>query len=215
GLCALVVVRTGVRGLRASHAGGAMIAGQENRLAAQSFAIDTTRSHLVAFAVSGAIAGLAGGLFVIQQQGYAAGEFNALQGLQFFTMVVIGGLASLPGAVLGAVYVYGVQYLLPPGWSVLATGAGIVALLMFFPGGLGDLVCRVRDAALRVIATRRGLVVPSLLADRRTSDAQEAMPIPVRLLRGDLENATTMTPSLAASGDGAHEMSIRTADVRA
>lgn len=214
-LFALVVVLTAVRGLRASQAGRAMIAGQENRLAAQGFAIDTTRTHLVAFAVSGAIAGLAGGLFVIQQQGYSVGEFSAVQGLQFFTMVVIGGLASLPGAVLGAVYVYGVQYLLPPGWSVLATGAGIVALLMFFPGGLGDLVYRVRDTALRVIAIRRGLVVPSLLADRRTPDAQEAMPIPLRLLRGDLEDANPMTPSFAAPGDGAHELSIRTANVRA
>jgi len=181
-LFTLVVVLTAVRGLRASHAGRAMIAGQENRLAAQSFAIDTTRSHLAAFAVSGAIAGLAGGLFVIQQQGYAAGEFSALQGLQFFTMVVIGGLGSLSGAVLGAVYVYGVQYLLPPGWSLLATGAGIVGLLMFLPGGLGDLVYRGRDAALRLIAARRGLVVPNLLADTSLSERDQTMPVPLRLI---------------------------------
>jgi branched-chain amino acid transport system permease protein len=182
-LFALVVVLTAVRGLRASHAGRAMVAGQENRLAAQSFAIDTTRTHLVAFAVSGAIAGLAGGLFVVQQGAYNAGTFNAEQGLQFFTMVVIGGLGSLPGAVLGAVYVYGTQYFLPPGWSLLATGSGIVALLMFFPGGLGDLVYRGRDAALRFLATRRGLVVPSLLADRSVEPVEEAMPVPLGLLR--------------------------------
>jgi len=77
----------------------------------------------------------------------------------------IGGLGSLPGAVLGAVYVYGVQYLLPAGWSVFATGAGIVVLLMFLPGGLGELVFRVRDGILRRIAARHGLVVPSLVAD--------------------------------------------------
>ena len=182
-LFVLVAVLTAVRGLRASHAGRAMIAGQENRQAAQSFAIDTTRTHLVAFAVSGAIAGLAGGLFVIQQGAYAAGTFGAEQGLQFFTMVVIGGLGSLPGAVLGAVYVYGSQYLLPPGWSLLATGGGIVALLMFFPGGLGDLVYRGRDALLRLIAARRGMVVPSLLADRRVETTAEVMPVPLALMR--------------------------------
>ena len=173
-LIALAVVLTAVRGLRSSHAGRAMIAGKENRLAAQAFAIDTTRTNLVAFALSGAIAGFAGGLFVIHQQAYNFTSFNAEQGLVFFTMVVIGGLGSLPGAVLGAVYVYGAQYLLPAGWSVIATGAGIVVLLMFLPGGLGELVYRVRDSILRLIATRRGLVVPSLLADAAESPAEPA-----------------------------------------
>jgi branched-chain amino acid transport system permease protein len=164
-LIALVLAVAAVRGLRNSHAGRAMIAGKENRLAAQSFAIDTTRVNLVAFAISGTIAGLAGGLFVIHQQAYNFGSFNPQEGLQFFTMVVIGGLGSIPGAVLGAVYVYGAKYLLPPGWDFVATGFGIVFLLMFLPGGLGELVFRCRDHTLRWIATRRGLIVPSLLAD--------------------------------------------------
>lgn len=218
-LFALIVVLTAVRGLRASHAGRAMIASQENRLAAQSFGIDTTRAHLVAFAVSGAIAGLAGGLFVIQQQGYAATNFSALQGLQFFTMVVIGGLGSLSGVVLGAVYVYGVQYLLPPGWSLLATGAGIVALLMFFPGGLGDLVYRGRDAVLRLIASRRGLIVPSLLADRADRTHGEAMPVPLRLLTDDTDGGGELwdsaTSTHAMSGASVHDTPARAADVRA
>lgn len=165
-LLVLALVIASVRGLRNSAAGRAILAGQSNRLAAQSFAIDTTRNNLVAFAISGALAGLAGGLFVVQQQGFNFGSFNAEQGLQFFTMVVIGGLGSIPGAVLGAVYVYGAQYFLPPGWSVLATGAGIVVLLMFLPGGVGELVFRLRDQLLRVAARRRDLVVPSLLADQ-------------------------------------------------
>jgi branched-chain amino acid transport system permease protein len=158
-------VITAVRTLRRTHAGRALLAGKENRLAAQAFAIDTTRANLTAFATSGMIAGLAGGLFVIQQQAFNAGAFNAEQGLQFFTMVVIGGLGSVLGAVLGAIYVYGAQYLLSPGWSILATGAGVVVLLMFLPGGLGDVVFRTRDFALRHLAARRGLHVPSLVAD--------------------------------------------------
>ena len=182
-LFALIVTLTAVRGLRASQAGRAMVAGQENALAAQSVGIDTTRTNLVAFGVSGGIAGLAGGLFVIQQQVYSAGSFSALEGLQFFTMVVIGGLGSLPGAVLGAVYVYGVQYLLPPGWSLLATGAGIVLLLMFLPGGLGDLVYQGRDTALRFLASRRGMIVPSLLADVRQPPADEPPPAVVPMFQ--------------------------------
>ena len=159
-LVVLAIVITAVRTLRNTHSGRALIAGKENRLAAQAFALDTTRANLVAFTTSGMIAGLAGGLFVIQQQAFNAGNFNAEQGLQFFTMVVIGGLGSLLGAILGAVYVYGVQYLLPPGWSVFATGAGIVLLLMFLPGGLGDLVFQVRDWFLRRVARSTPVMVP-------------------------------------------------------
>jgi len=162
----LVGILVAVSTLRKTHAGRAIIAGNENRLATQSFGINTVRLNLVAFAVSGAIAGLAGGLFVVQQQAYNFGAFPADDGLVFFTMVVIGGLGSIPGAVLGAVYVYGAQYLLAPGYQVLATGAGIVLLLLFLPGGLGELVYRLRDRALRELARRRGLLVPSLLADR-------------------------------------------------
>jgi len=159
-----------VRGLRKSNAGRAMIAGQDNRLATQSFAINTTRVNLVAFAISGTIAGLAGGLFTIQQVGFNPSGFSAEDGLTFFVMVVIGGLGSIPGAVLGAIYVYGAQYLLPNGWNVLASGAGLLVLLMFMPGGLGEAVYRVRDAWLRRLAAKHRIYVPSLVADTLVQD---------------------------------------------
>lgn len=176
---ALALTLAAVRGLRNSAAGRAVIAGQDNRLAAQSFGLNTTRLNLVAFAISGAIAGVAGGLFVIQQEGFNPASFNAENGLVFFTMVVIGGLGSIPGAVLGAVYVYGAQYLLPPAYAILATGAGLLLLLMFMPGGLGEAVFRARDTLLRAIAKRKGLVVPSLLADVRVADDETTPEHPV------------------------------------
>ncbi|HUC37336.1 MAG TPA: ABC transporter permease [Acidimicrobiales bacterium] len=175
----LIAILVALSTLRKTHAGRAMIAAKENRLATQSFGMSTVRLNLVAFAVSGAIAGLAGGLFVVQQQAYSFGAFPAESGLVFFTMVVIGGLGSIPGAVLGAVYVYGAQYLLAPGFQELATGAGIVLLLLFLPGGLGELFYRVRDQALRQLAHRRGLLVPSLLADRLSADADPSLDLSV------------------------------------
>ena len=159
-----------VRGLRNSSSGRAMIAGQDNRLATQSFAINTTRVNLVAFAISGTIAGLAGGLYTVQQVGFNPSGFSAEDGLTFFMMVVIGGLGSIPGAVLGAIYVYGAQYLLPPGWDIIASGAGLLILLMFMPGGLGEAVFRVRDAWLRRLAAKHRIYVPSLVADTLVKD---------------------------------------------
>jgi hypothetical protein len=47
---------------------------------------------------------------------------------------------------------------------------------MIVPGGLSDVVYRVRDAGLRWVATRRGLIVPSLLADRAVAEPHAAGP---------------------------------------
>jgi branched-chain amino acid transport system permease protein len=80
-------------------------------------------------------------------------------------MVVVGGLGSIGGAVLGAVYVYGAQYWLPPEWGFLSTGAGMLLVLLLMPGGLGAALGDARDAALRWYARRHGIRVPSLLAD--------------------------------------------------
>ena len=81
-------------------------------------------------------------------------------------MVVIGGLGSIPGALLGATYVRGVDYFLPAQWQFLATGAGLLLVLMILPGGLGAVLYDIRDWLLRKVAKRRGLVVPSLRGRR-------------------------------------------------
>jgi branched-chain amino acid transport system permease protein len=91
--------------------------------------------------------------------------------LELFTMVVIGGLGSLPGALLGATYVHSAGFFLPAEWRFLATGVGLLAVLLIFPSGLGGVLADLRDGALRRIARRRGMVVPSLLADVRVDDA--------------------------------------------
>jgi hypothetical protein len=49
---------------------------------------------------------------------------------------------------------------------------GLLFVLLIFPSGLGGVLADVRDAALRRVAKRRGLVVPSLLADVRVDEAE-------------------------------------------
>ena len=88
-----------------------------------------------------------------------------------FAMVVIGGMASIPGALLGALYVRGVVWFLPADWQILATGAGMLVVLLVFRGGLGAAFADLRDAALRRIATRRAISVPSLVADAQAARA--------------------------------------------
>ena len=177
-LVALVLVIGAVKSLRGSRTGRALLAARDNEPATQSFGLSVTRMKLTAFAVSGAIAGLAGGLYVLHQTSFRTDAFGPAVSVRLFSMVVIGGLGSIPGAILGAVYVRGAEFFLKGGWAVIASGAGLLALLLLSPGGLGELLYRVRDHLLRFVAARRGIVVPSLVADVRVeADASERIGI--------------------------------------
>lgn len=156
-----------VTGVRRSRTGRVLVAIRENERAARSYGVNATRTTLAAFALSGFLAAAAGALYVHEQQGLAVEPYLTQRSLDLFSMVVIGGLGSLPGAVLGAVYVRGADFFLPLDWQFLATGVGLLAVLLLLPSGLGGLLADLRDGALRRVARRRGLVVPSLLADVR------------------------------------------------
>jgi branched-chain amino acid transport system permease protein len=172
-LIALFGVAAGASALRRSHTGRVLVAVRDNEVAAEAAGINVTRMKLLAFVISGAIAGFAGVLFVLHQKGFNTDSFNADASILLFSMVVIGGLGSLPGVILGAVYIRGVQFFLPPQWALLASGIGILFLLIFLPEGLGGLMYRFRDAYLRWVARRRNILVPSLVADRRVEQSEE------------------------------------------
>ena len=143
-----------------------MIAVRDNARAAQSYGINPTRTRLVAFAFSGFFAAVAGAMFAHVQGVVDANVFTPDRSLQLFSMTVIGGLTSVGGAFAGAIYVVGFQYFLPR-YSLLASGLGMLVLLLFFPGGLSEIGFTLRDAFLRRLAIRKKIHVPSLLADSR------------------------------------------------
>jgi len=161
-LLSFLVVMAAVRSLRRSRIGRALIATRDNEAAAEAATLDTTKMKLTAFLISGAIAGFAGALFVVQQRGVNGGSFSADINIALFLMVVVGGAGSMPGVVIGAVYVWGTQYYLHGGFSLVASGLGILVLLVVLPEGLGGLLYRLRDVLLRELARRKGLVVLGL-----------------------------------------------------
>lgn len=175
----LVLVFIAARNLRRSRTGRALVAVRDNEPAAQSTSLNVPLLKLTAFAISGAIAGLAGSLYVLHQHGLNTDSYGPEVSLRLFTMVVIGGLGSLPGAILGAVYVRSVEFFIGGGWALLASGGGILLILLVLPGGLGAGMYRIRDEILRWIANRRGIVVPSLLADLRQEEVEEEEAIPL------------------------------------
>jgi branched-chain amino acid transport system permease protein len=163
-----------VRSLKVSRPGRALIAARDNPRAAQAYGVNLTKIRLFGFALSGFIAALAGAAFMFHQHRFSQSvlvpEFN----IRIFSMAVIGGLGSIPGVLLAAVYFTILDFLVTSQRAQLLTsGTGLLLILLVFPGGLGQILYDLRDAVLRRIATRRGLVVPSLLADVKASEDEE------------------------------------------
>jgi branched-chain amino acid transport system permease protein len=161
----LACVIVAVVGVRRSRTGRAIVALRDNDRAVQAFGVPALQTRLIAFAFSGFLAGVAGGLLVHHQHGLSATAYTPTASLAVFSMAVIGGLGSVTGGVLGAAYFIGVQYFAPQSLRILAVGAGQLFLLLILPGGLGTVVARMRDGALRTLARRRGIRVPSLDRD--------------------------------------------------
>ena len=161
-LCVLLVLN-----LRRTRFGRVVIGVRENAANAESAGIPVIRTKLTAFAVAGVLAGFAGAIFAFQQRGLAADSFNATASIDIFVMVVIGGVGTVWGALLGSLYVNGSAALLTdlPELAPIFGSASALILLYIQPGGLIAIFAKMRDAALRIIAQRNQLVVPSLFAD--------------------------------------------------
>jgi len=173
-LVTLVLMALAAIGLRRSRSGRALLATRDNEQAAAAYGINIVRAKITAFAVSGFIAAVAGSVFVFHQASFRADSFFTGESLGVFIATVIGGVGTLWGAILGAVFLRGSQWLLPGNWALLATGAGSLFVLMVVPDGLGGILFRVRDRWLRWIAERRGIAVPSLRGNQ--GDALEPEP---------------------------------------
>ena len=93
--------------------------------------------------------------------------------LRLFSMVVVGGLGSTVGVVAAAaVFVFIDFFVTVPAIRLLTSGFGLLLVLLMLPGGIGGLIYALRDRLLRLLADRQGIHVPSLVADRRTTDEQ-------------------------------------------
>ncbi|HEX4904211.1 MAG TPA: ABC transporter permease [Acidimicrobiales bacterium] len=179
-LAFLALVLLAAKSFRKHRSGRVVIATRDNSRAAPAFAINLVRTRLAAFAVAGAIAGLAGVLQVYQSQSVDASTYGLVPSVNVFVAAVIGGLTSLAGGVAGAVIVQSVYLFGDPridGISFLVTGPGLLLMLMFMPGGFAQLGFGIRDKFLRWVAARNDIHVPSLVADRRieTGEGEEHM----------------------------------------
>jgi ABC-type branched-subunit amino acid transport system ATPase component/ABC-type branched-subunit amino acid transport system permease subunit len=184
----LLLVLLAVRGLQRSRVERGIVATRDNERSAQAFGASPARAKLLAFALSGFFASFAGGLLVLHQQALGQQIFAAAESLRALTMVVVGGLGSVAGAIVGAVFVKSTEWfnwLVPSRFRSLFTfagsGIGLLVVLWLLPGGFGSVLYAIRDAWLRFVARRRGIVVPALVTDAGITRPPLVRPVRLRL----------------------------------
>ncbi|HUH40310.1 MAG TPA: branched-chain amino acid ABC transporter permease [Castellaniella sp.] len=118
--------------------GKAFTALRDNPIRAESLGVNIQRYTLLAFAIGGVYAGVAGSLFASLVQYIDPAPFDVQISILMFLMVILGGPGYLLGPVLGAfIGVFAPEWLrFTEGWYLLLFGAVIVALMVWLPGGL-------------------------------------------------------------------------------
>lgn len=122
--------------LRHGTLGHRLVAARDDARRARALGIAPTGARLVGLTLSGAVAGLAGLAYVLAVSQPAPGAFAADRSLDLLAMAVAGGLGSFWGAAAGAAAFVAARFALDGGWAVLGSGIGMLAAVLFFPGGL-------------------------------------------------------------------------------
>jgi branched-chain amino acid transport system permease protein len=148
-LAVLVIVLLISLNMLRSPLGRAMVAIRDSEISAQSMGIHLARYKTFAFAISAGMTGLAGALFAHYVRYLAPDSFDILLSIQFLTIVFVGGLGSLQGAIFGALFVrllpqfiaivrddlpFGIGRM--PGLEPSLFGLILVLVILFEPGGI-------------------------------------------------------------------------------
>jgi branched-chain amino acid transport system permease protein len=148
-LFVLALVVVGVMNLLRSPTGRAFVAIRDSEISAQSMGIHLARYKTIAFALSAAVAGIAGALYAHKIRFLSPDQFTFLQSIELLIILVIGGVGSIYGAIFGAAFWIAVQQFivlakdwLPPaiaqqtGLQPTVFGLILVAFVLFEPMGL-------------------------------------------------------------------------------
>jgi branched-chain amino acid transport system permease protein len=150
-LCLVLAIAAtlAILNLLRSPTGRAFVAIRDSEISAQSMGIHLARYKTLSFALSAALAGIAGALYAHKLQFISPEQFNILQSIDLLLMIVVGGLGSVHGAFLGAIFLISmpqaialIKDYLPafigqaPGLQGLVYGLVLIGFVLFEPLGL-------------------------------------------------------------------------------
>lgn len=129
---------------------------RENEDRIEALGYDLTRYKVVAFSISGGFTGLAGGLFIPLQTIAHPSQLNWIVSGELIVMVLLGGMGSLWGPMVGAAVVVLLEDLLSgiEGWR-LVLGTLFVAVVIFAPEGIAGVLRSLRRDPRRAFANAR------------------------------------------------------------
>ncbi len=124
--------------LKRSHIGRAFQAIRDAELAAQMSGINLAYYKTLAFVISAAFTGIAGGLYGALLMYITPEGFNLLMSIKFLLIIVVGGLGFLPGAIIGAAFFTALDVFLSAqqNRSQLLFGVIVILLALIEPGGI-------------------------------------------------------------------------------
>lgn len=168
----LTLVSLFVANVARTRAGRAWQAVRDNEVAASIMGVNLFEAKMGAFILSSFLAGIAGALYASLSGIATPGAWSLLLSIQFIAAILIGGVASVWGSILGAAFVFALPIaldtfsLLPQSASATGLSSGdlsailyglvIIVFLLFEPAGLIGLIRRIRAAAQRFDARSKG-----------------------------------------------------------
>lgn len=132
-LCALAL-----RQLQRSRIGRAWNYIREDELAAEAMGVNVRALKLLAFMLGASLAGLAGNVFAAKMRMVSPDSFTFMESCLIFSVVLLGGMGSIPGTILGAALVVLFPEIFRPlaQYRLLFFGLALAATMYFRPGGL-------------------------------------------------------------------------------
>ena len=123
--------------LNNSRIGRAWIAMREDQDAAAMMGVNILKYKLLAFTIGASFAGIGGAVFAARQGSIFPENFSLMVSINVLCLIIIGGMGSIPGVILGAVVLIGLPELLREveQYRMLAFGALLVTMMIFRPTG--------------------------------------------------------------------------------
>ncbi len=150
-----------------SHTGRSWVSIREDETVSKATGVDTYRSKLLALALGAAFAGIGGALFAVRNQFTGPEDHSLMVSINVLALVIVGGMGSIPGVILGAFALKGLPEILreTENYRLLIFGGLLVVMMILRPSGLWP-------------ATRQKLEKPGAKVELEEVKEEEIKPLP-------------------------------------
>ncbi len=144
-----------------TRTGRALLAVRESEIAAQASGIHLAAYKTLAFVVSAFYTGVAGGLFALVVGFLSPDSFDVFLSVDFVAMIIVGGLGSILGSVVGAALITTLNDSLAgfQNYRPLIFGAILITSMLFMPGGIASALRKIPSTRRRSMISRASLLL--------------------------------------------------------